>query len=147
MRDRGAAVLLQVGVAAVSRRELAKHGLSYTDDKGMIRARPECSIERTSQIAFLRAVRELNLQVKLAAASRPAPKRTVQSMSKPFAPEIIRLFKLANEILDAGADEKWEPAGRRREFSDTSVALHAALGREPWQRMFSTPTTTVHPAG
>jgi phage terminase small subunit len=47
-----------------ARGELAKHGLSYTDAKGMIRARPEASIEQQARIAFLRAVRELNLQVE-----------------------------------------------------------------------------------
>jgi phage terminase small subunit len=44
-----------------ARQALAEHGLSYTDNKGMVRARPEVAIERDSAIRFLRAMRELNL--------------------------------------------------------------------------------------
>jgi phage terminase small subunit len=45
-----------------AREALAKHGLSYTDAKGMIRSRPECQVERDSRTAFLRALRELGLE-------------------------------------------------------------------------------------
>jgi phage terminase small subunit len=58
---------LQCGAEAFDRKEqarqiLAREGLSYTDDKGMIRARPEVAIERDSRNAYLRAMRELNLE-------------------------------------------------------------------------------------
>jgi len=46
-----------------AREALAKHGTTYTDSKGMIRSRPEISIERDSRVAFLRALRELKLEV------------------------------------------------------------------------------------
>jgi phage terminase small subunit len=51
-----------------AREALAKHGLSYTDDKGMIRARPEVAIERDAKTSYLRALRELHLDVEA-----PAP--------------------------------------------------------------------------
>ena len=47
-----------------ARAELAKHGLTYTDDKGMIRPRPEAAIARDARVGFLRAVRELKLDVE-----------------------------------------------------------------------------------
>jgi phage terminase small subunit len=61
--------VLQVAAEAWDRKEqarqaLVEHGLSYTDDKGMIRARPEVQIERDARTAFLRALRELNLDVE-----------------------------------------------------------------------------------
>lgn len=40
---------------------LAREGLSFTDDKGMIRARPEAAIARDSRAAFMRAVAQLKL--------------------------------------------------------------------------------------
>ena len=43
------------------RQLLAKNGLTFVDGKDMIRARPQCAIERDSRTAFLRAVRELGL--------------------------------------------------------------------------------------
>lgn len=47
-----------------ARAELAVHGLTYTDDKGMIRPRPEAAIARDARTSFLRAVRELKLDVE-----------------------------------------------------------------------------------
>ena len=47
-----------------ARIELAKHGLTYTDGKGMVRARPEAAIARDARTSFLRAVRELKLDVE-----------------------------------------------------------------------------------
>ncbi len=60
---------LQVAAEAFDRKEQAriaveKYGLVYTDPKGMVRARPEVSIERDSRIAFLRALRDLGLEVE-----------------------------------------------------------------------------------
>jgi phage terminase small subunit len=47
--------------AEQARQTLSKHGLTFEDDHGMIRARPEVQIERDSSIRFLRAMRELGL--------------------------------------------------------------------------------------
>jgi phage terminase small subunit len=47
--------------AEQARQTLSKHGLSFEDDRGMIRARPEVAIERDSAIRYLRAMRELGL--------------------------------------------------------------------------------------
>ncbi len=44
-----------------ARCELAEHGLTYRDDKGMIRPMPQASISRDARTSFLRAVRELRL--------------------------------------------------------------------------------------
>jgi hypothetical protein len=44
-----------------ARQAIERHGMSYTDDKGMIRSRPEVAIERDSRTGFMRAVRELDL--------------------------------------------------------------------------------------
>jgi phage terminase small subunit len=44
-----------------ARTAVAEHGLTYSDDKGMVRARPEVGIERDARIAFARLVRELDL--------------------------------------------------------------------------------------
>jgi phage terminase small subunit len=43
-----------------ARQALTEHGLSYEDNKGMLRQRPEAAIERDSAIRFMRAMRELN---------------------------------------------------------------------------------------
>jgi len=43
--------------------ELNKHGLTFTDAKGMVRARPEAAIARDARTSFLRALRELKLDV------------------------------------------------------------------------------------
>ena len=51
-------------------------------------------------------------------------------------PEMIQLWQRLNEILDEDAHRSWEedkPPGRRREFSDTCVALHRRLGLKPWE--------------
>lgn len=42
---------------------IARHGLSFTDNKGCPRARPEVAIERDSRIAFARLIRELRLDI------------------------------------------------------------------------------------
>jgi P27 family predicted phage terminase small subunit len=46
-----------------AREALAKHGLSYTDDKGQVRRRPECTIEKDARAAFLRCMYVLRLDV------------------------------------------------------------------------------------
>jgi P27 family predicted phage terminase small subunit len=45
-----------------ARAALKKHGMVYTDDKGVVRQRPEVCIERDSAAAFLRALRALRLE-------------------------------------------------------------------------------------
>jgi len=47
-----------------ARAELATNGLTFTDAKGMIRARPEAAIARDARTSFLRALRELKLDVE-----------------------------------------------------------------------------------
>ncbi len=61
--------ILQAAAEAWDRKEQARlalieHGLTYQDAKGMIRSRPEVQIERDSRIAFMRALRELRLDVE-----------------------------------------------------------------------------------
>lgn len=46
-----------------ARKRLAKHGLTYTDRFDQPRSRPEIGIERDSRIAFVRILRELDLDV------------------------------------------------------------------------------------
>jgi len=47
----------------LARKALLEHGMTYSDDHGAIKARPEIAIERDSRTAFLRALRELKLEV------------------------------------------------------------------------------------
>jgi phage terminase small subunit len=47
-----------------ARAALNEHGLSYVDDRGMIRQRPEVAVERDSRTAYLRAMRELKLDAE-----------------------------------------------------------------------------------
>ncbi|MEQ1952485.1 P27 family phage terminase small subunit [Mesorhizobium yinganensis] len=44
-----------------ARKAVAKHGLTFVDEKGGVKVRPEVSIERDARIAFMRAIRELDL--------------------------------------------------------------------------------------
>src|SRR5215470_1511069 len=44
--------------------ELKRHGLTFIDSKNMIRARPEAAIARDARTSFLRALRELRLNVE-----------------------------------------------------------------------------------
>ena len=44
-----------------ARVELAANGLTFVDDRGGVRPRPEVQIEKDARIAFLRALRELRL--------------------------------------------------------------------------------------
>uniref|UniRef100_A0A974AE97 Phage terminase small subunit P27 family n=1 Tax=Bradyrhizobium quebecense TaxID=2748629 RepID=A0A974AE97_9BRAD len=59
--------VLQACAEAWDRKEqarlaLVQYGLTYEDAKGMVRARPEIMIERDSRTAYLRAMRELDLE-------------------------------------------------------------------------------------
>jgi phage terminase small subunit len=58
---------LLIAAEALDRRELArsalkKHGMVYTDEKGVVRQRPEVMIERDSGFAFMRALKSLNFE-------------------------------------------------------------------------------------
>jgi P27 family predicted phage terminase small subunit len=44
-----------------AREAIRKHGLTFEDERRMLRVRPEVSVERDSRIAFARIVRELQL--------------------------------------------------------------------------------------
>jgi phage terminase small subunit len=62
--------ILLVACETLDRREqareaLKKHGLTFTDSKGMVRQRPEICIERDCSAAFIRAVRALRLDPPL----------------------------------------------------------------------------------
>jgi P27 family predicted phage terminase small subunit len=50
---------------------LADSGLTYTDDKGSVRARPEVNIERDARTAYMRGMRELNLVSQSPVTQRP----------------------------------------------------------------------------
>ena len=50
-----------------------------------------------------------------------------------ITPEIVALWRRLEEIKAAGGDEEWEPVRQRREFSDTHLTLHRALGLRPWE--------------
>ena len=54
-----------------ARDAIHQHGMTYTDERGMIRARPEVAIERDARIACARIVRELDLDP----APSPEPRR------------------------------------------------------------------------
>jgi Phage terminase, small subunit len=53
-----------------ARAKIQAEGLSYQDSKGIWRPHPEIKIEADSQIRFMRAVRELDLDIDEPAASR-----------------------------------------------------------------------------
>jgi hypothetical protein len=60
--------------------------------------------------------------------------RRTQPNDFQITPEMIALFRKACDIEAAGDHERWEnEGGRRREWHDTAVALHSALGRTLWQ--------------
>ena len=54
-----------------AREAIAKFGMTYEDRFGAPRARPECSIERDSRLAFARLVRELGLDAASTPDTRP----------------------------------------------------------------------------
>src|SRR5215213_3009860 len=56
-----------------ARAALAEHGLTFTDEKGLVRARPEAAIERDNRIAFARLVRELDLDTDGPSEPRSRP--------------------------------------------------------------------------
>lgn len=57
-----------------ARQALADHGgITFTDDKGMIRSHPAVAIERDARTAFARLVRELDLDAGAPADSRRPP--------------------------------------------------------------------------
>jgi len=44
-----------------ARDAISANGLTFTDERGMVRARPEVAIERDARTSFVRIVRELDL--------------------------------------------------------------------------------------
>jgi P27 family predicted phage terminase small subunit len=59
-----------------AREALAEHGLTYLDDRGAPKARPEVAIERDARIAFARLVRELDLDCEAPPEQRPPALRS-----------------------------------------------------------------------
>jgi phage terminase small subunit len=59
-----------------ARQAVAELGMSYTDGKGMVRARPECAIERDSRAAFMRGLQQLKLDIE-----PPKPRNAVFGLS------------------------------------------------------------------
>jgi phage terminase small subunit len=55
---------------------IEKNGMTFTDGRGMIRARPEVSIERDARVAFMRGVRELDLGIEPPPLNRPPALRS-----------------------------------------------------------------------
>jgi flagellar biosynthesis/type III secretory pathway ATPase len=53
-----------------AREKIAVEGLTYEDDKGVRRPNPAIKIEADSQVRFMRAVRELDLDINEPPASR-----------------------------------------------------------------------------
>jgi phage terminase small subunit len=65
--------------AAQAREALAEHGLVYIDRYSAPHPRPEAAIERNSMVTFMRAVRELALDVgQPSEASRPPMLRSIR---------------------------------------------------------------------
>jgi P27 family predicted phage terminase small subunit len=57
-----------------ARQALADHGaLTFTDERGTIRAHPAVAMERDARVAFARLVRELDLDTGPAAEARRPP--------------------------------------------------------------------------
>lgn len=56
-----------------ARRAIDKHGLIYTTRFGDPKTRPEVAIERDSRLAFVRILRELDLDVEPPAGARRPP--------------------------------------------------------------------------
>jgi len=60
----------------------------------------------------------------------PIPRSTKYRIT----PEMVALFRRAREIEAADNHNFWEAeGGRKREWYDISVELHAMLGRKLWQ--------------
>ena len=59
-----------------AREAIAVHGLIYEDRFGVPRARPECAIERDSQLAFAQLVRELGLDALACRSQQSALRAT-----------------------------------------------------------------------
>ena len=63
--------------------------------------------------------------------NRTRIKRAVRSR---VTDEAVALFRLCEDIADAGQDEKFEDeGGRRREYLDADSALARLLGLKPWE--------------
>ena len=58
---------------SAAREAIEAHGLTYVDRFGQPRSRPEVNIERDSRIAFVRCLRELDLDVELPPETKRPP--------------------------------------------------------------------------
>ena len=57
--------------AAAARESVQEHGVMVMDRYGCLKANPACEIERSSKTLFLKALRELGLDVEEPTAPRP----------------------------------------------------------------------------
>jgi phage terminase small subunit len=62
-----------------AREAIAVHGLIYEDRYGAPRARPECAIERDSQLVFAQLVRELGLEASACESQQNALRATADA--------------------------------------------------------------------
>jgi P27 family predicted phage terminase small subunit len=56
-----------------ARQAIAENGVTFRDDRGNVRARPEVTIERDARLAFARLVRELDLDIDAQTDARSGP--------------------------------------------------------------------------
>jgi hypothetical protein len=80
----------------------------------------------------LKQLRKLVAEANEAATPRPVREFNVGEIT----PEHLRLWNRLHGIIGEGGDEVWESeGGRRREYLDACVELHALLGLKPWNEM------------
>ena len=56
-----------------ARQILDREGITFTDDRGNVRAHPAVAIERDARVGFARVLRELDLDVEPPSSDRTAP--------------------------------------------------------------------------
>lgn len=63
----------------------------------------------------------------------PTKRRSIERpRMSTITPRAVELYREALALQATGLHEIWEPEGRKREYSNISVALHHELGLRPW---------------